>query len=47
MLSPPSPLGQCDTDFTGTLPRWLPTKIAKIVPLQQTQWPLELKIEKS
>ena len=33
-VSPPEPLGQCDSNFIGMLPRWLPTKIAKIVPLR-------------
>ena len=33
-LTPPAPLGQCDSNFIGMLPRWLPTKIAKIVPLR-------------
>ena len=47
MLSPTKPLGQCDADFTGMLPRWLLTKLAKIIPLQLTKWPPELEIEKS
>ena len=25
----PKPLSQCDSNFSGILPRWLPTKIAK------------------
>ena len=33
-LTPSEPLGQCDSNFIGMLPRWLPTKIAKIVPLR-------------
>ena len=33
-LTPPEPLGLCDSNFIGMLPRWLPTKIAKIVPLR-------------
>ena len=34
LKTPPEPFGQCDSNFIGMLPRWLPTKIAKIVPLQ-------------
>ena len=33
-LTPPEPLGQCNSNFIGMLPRWLPTKIAKIVSLR-------------
>ena len=29
------------------LPRWLPTKIAKIFPLRNTKWESELKTENS
>ena len=46
-LTPPEPIGQCDLNFIGMLPMWLPTKIAKIVLLRLTRWPPELKIEKS
>ena len=33
-LTFPEPFGQCDSNFIGMLPRWLPTKIAKTVQLQ-------------
>ena len=33
-LIPPEPLGQSDSNFIGMLPRWFPTKIAKIVSLR-------------
>ena len=33
-LTPPESLGQCDSNFIGMLPRWLPTKMAKIAPLR-------------
>ena len=46
-LTPPEPLGQCNSNFTGMLPRWRPTKTAKFVLPRLTRSPPELNIEKS
>ena len=44
--SPPKLLDQFQNNFAQMFPWSSFTKIAKMVPLRWTKWPLELKIEK-
>ena len=47
MTTSPTSLDQFQVNFTGMFPKWLFTKIAKMVSVQWTKWQPELRLGKS